>query len=132
MMHNWALSSHICPLASPEYHGLGARVGMPSTPSDHRKEAPMQGSPVVRTFADLREVLESRFEIPADSVTLETPLEKLGLDSLELVELGLLMEIDIDPNDFSAGTTIGEMAGLMAGADGTTLTATSTKADRTA
>ncbi|GAA3084238.1 hypothetical protein GCM10020000_83170 [Streptomyces olivoverticillatus] len=72
----------------------------------------MKDSPAEPTFARLREVLESRFEVPADSVTQETPVDQLGLDSLELVELTVIMEVKVDPADFSSSTTLGEIVSL--------------------
>ncbi len=75
----------------------------------------MHESPTEPTFTQLQEVLESQFEIPLDSVTTETTLEQLGLDSLELVELTLIMEVDVDPADFAPTTTLGEVVHRMSG-----------------
>ncbi|MEW2576266.1 phosphopantetheine-binding protein [Streptomyces syringium] len=61
------------------------------------------------TLARLLEVLDERFDIPSASLTPHTSVSTLGLDSLELVELAVIMDIDIDRIPATADITLGEL-----------------------
>lgn len=58
----------------------------------------------------LLDVLDERFDIASASLTPQTSVSELGLDSLELVELAVIMEIDVDRIPATADITLGELA----------------------
>ncbi|MFF7690224.1 hypothetical protein ACFZB6_29285 [Streptomyces syringium] len=61
-------------------------------------------------YARLLEVLDERFEIPTASLTPQTSVTELALDSMELVELAVIMEIDVDRLPAGADVTLGGLA----------------------
>ena len=57
-------------------------------------------------------ILISRFHVPANEVHPQATLEELGLDSLDLVDLGLVLEehgVRVSDDDLS---TAGDLAGV--------------------
>ncbi|SPE63585.1 hypothetical protein SNS2_4909 [Streptomyces netropsis] len=69
----------------------------------------MADSPTDTALSRLLEVLDERFDIPSSSLTPHTSVSTLGLDSLELVELAVIMDIDIDRIPATADITLGEL-----------------------
>jgi len=64
----------------------------------------------------IRDALHERYDIPVESVTPETTLEALGVDSLGLVELMFEMEDRIGvtmPQDFSNPVTVADLMDLV-------------------
>jgi acyl carrier protein len=69
------------------------------------------------TFEKLRSLLNEQFNISAESISTETSIEELGLDSLEIMDLIVLLEekfgTSIDDNQFDNIACIGDLVQLL-------------------
>jgi acyl carrier protein len=66
------------------------------------------------TFDALKEIMVRDYELSPDSLTPETPLEEIDIDSLAVIELMFALEdeFDVIAEDAAAGdyTTLGDIA----------------------
>ncbi len=59
----------------------------------------------------IKDIVSTNLEIPADSVTVDSTFESLGVDSLDMAELSCELEdrLDIELGDPEDITTVGEL-----------------------
>lgn len=68
-------------------------------------------------LATIKDIVSSNLEIPAESVTVESTFDSLGVDSLDMAELSCELEdrLDIDLGDPEGISTVGELVTYIEG-----------------
>lgn len=72
-------------------------------------------------YERLSTIIEEKFDVPRDTLTPDTVLETLSVDSLALIELLLLLQkrfgVVIPTDEVTPGNTVGELADRLDAAD---------------
>ncbi|MDR1354475.1 MAG: phosphopantetheine-binding protein [Oscillospiraceae bacterium] len=68
-------------------------------------------------FEKLSSILVEQFGISKESISTTTPIEELGLDSLEIMDLVVILEdefgVSIDDNQIYASNQLGELVNFI-------------------